>query len=190
MRHRVKGRRLGRATPHRKAMLANLATSLIEHGGINTTDAKAKELRPFAEKLVTLAKRGDLAARRRAMQLIRDKRAVKRLFDEWGPRFQTRVIDGTEQEWNGGYIRILKLGRRKGDAAEISMIEFVSGEATSSGKSKRKRVQTVEAKPTPAPKPVAEADESAAPVAEVEEAEEAEVEVEAESSEETNEDGE
>ncbi|HDS74523.1 MAG TPA: 50S ribosomal protein L17 [Firmicutes bacterium] len=146
MRHRVKGRRLGRTTSHRKAMLANLATSLIEHGGINTTDAKAKELRPFAEKLVTLGKRGDLTARRRAMQLIRDKRAVKRLFDDWAPRFQTRTVDGAEQEWNGGYVRILKLGRRKGDAAEISMIEFVTGDAVAP--EKECPAPAIEAKPS------------------------------------------
>jgi len=127
-------------------MLANLATSLIEHGGINTTDAKAKELRPFAEKLVTLAKRGDLTARRRAIQLIRDKRAVKRLFDDWAPRFQTRTVDGAEHEWNGGYVRILKLGRRKGDAAEISMIEFVTGDAVAS--EKQSPAPAVEEKPS------------------------------------------
>jgi large subunit ribosomal protein L17 len=128
MRHRLKGRRLSRSTPHRKALLANLATSLIEHGGINTTDAKAKELRPYIEKLVTLAKKGDLNSRRRAIQIIHNKDAVKRLFDDWAPQFQTRTDEnGGEKDWNGGYTRILKLGRRKGDAAEISMIEFVAG---------------------------------------------------------------
>lgn len=135
MRHRVKGRRLGRSTPHRKAMLANLATSLIEHGGINTTEAKAKELRPYVEKLVTLAKKGDLNSRRRAIQIIHNTGAVKKLFDDWAPQFRTLPGDGGERDWNGGYTRILKLGRRKGDAAEISMIEFVTGQAAAAATS-------------------------------------------------------
>ena len=134
MRHRVKGRRLGRSTPHRKAMLANLACSLIEHGGINTTDAKAKELRPYIERLVTLAKRGDLHARRRALQILHNRDAVKRLFDDWAPVLRTRTVEGGgEAEWNGGYVRILKLGRRKGDSADISMIEFVTGASAVAG---------------------------------------------------------
>ena len=129
MRHRHKGRGLGISTPHRRSMLANLASSLIEHGGINTTEARAKELRRFVEPLVTLAKRGDLHARRRAFSYLRDWSAVKRLFDEWGPRFEMLpAADGGERPWNGGYVRVLKLGRRKGDAAAISMVEFVTPE--------------------------------------------------------------
>jgi large subunit ribosomal protein L17 len=127
MRHRQKGRRLGVSTPHRRSMLANLASSLIEHGGINTTEARAKELARFVQPLVTLAKRGDLHARRRAYTYLRNWDAVKKLFDEWAPNFETLVdAEGVERPWNGGYTRVLKLGRRKGDSAAISMIEFVT----------------------------------------------------------------
>jgi len=128
MRHRYKGRKLGVSAPHRRAMLANLASSLIEHGGINTTDARAKELRPYIEKLITLARRGDLHARRTVLSQIRNKTAVKKLFDEWAPQFATLPTADGEREWTGGYVRILKLGRRKGDSAPISMIEFVTPE--------------------------------------------------------------
>ena len=120
MRHRKKGRRLGVNAAHRRAMMANLASSLIEHGAINTTEARAKELRSFVEKLITLAKRGDLHARRRALAYLRNYPAVKRLFDELAPQFTT----------SGGYTRILKLGRRKGDSAPISMIQFAFPEGS------------------------------------------------------------
>ena len=119
MRHRKNGRRLGVNSAHRRSMMANLASSLIEHGAINTTEARAKELRSFVERLVTLAKRGDLHARRRALAYLRDYPAVKRLFDELAPQFTT----------DGGYTRILKLGRRKGDSAPISMIQFAIPES-------------------------------------------------------------
>ena len=119
MRHRKNGRRLGVNAAHRRSMMANLASSLIEHGAINTTEARAKELRSFIERLVTLAKRGDLHARRRALSYLRDYPAVKRLFDELAPQFTT----------DGGYTRILKLGRRKGDSAPISMIQFAIPES-------------------------------------------------------------
>jgi large subunit ribosomal protein L17 len=116
MRHLKKGRKLGRTASHKKALLCNLATSLIFHERIQTTTAKAKELRPFFEPLVTLAKRGDLHARRQAAGLIRDKEALAKLFTELGPRFAARP---------GGYTRILHLGARQGDNAELSLIELV-----------------------------------------------------------------
>ena len=116
MRHRKKGRKLNRTASHRRATLRNLATSLFQHGRIRTTTAKAKELRPYAERLITLAKRGDLHARRLAATKIQDRAVLGSLFDDIGPRFAERP---------GGYTRILKLGNRKGDAAEMSLIELV-----------------------------------------------------------------
>ena len=116
MRHLKKGHKLGRTASHRKAMLANMAASLIKYERIQTTDAKAKALRPFVEKLVTFGKRGDLHARRIVISRLRDKEAAKKLFDDIAPRFEER---------SGGYTRILKVGRREGDAAPISLIEFV-----------------------------------------------------------------
>jgi large subunit ribosomal protein L17 len=116
MRHLKKGRKLGRTASHKKALLCNLATSLIFHERIQTTTAKAKELRPFFEPLITLAKRGDLHARRQAAGLIRDKEALAKLFTELAPRFADRP---------GGYTRILHLGARQGDNAELSLIELV-----------------------------------------------------------------
>src|SRR3954449_13118983 len=112
----TKGPRLGGSPSHEKLMLANLATSLFEHGRITTTEAKAKRLRPLAEKLVTFAKRGDLHARRQVMTLIRDKDVVHHLFAEIGPRFESRP---------GGYTRITKVGSRKGDNAPMAVIELV-----------------------------------------------------------------
>lgn len=116
MRHRKKGRKLSRTASHRKATLRNMAASLFLHERIETTTAKAKELRPFAERLITLGKRGDLHARRLAAAKIGDRDIVGKLFDELGPRFAERP---------GGYTRILKLGNRKGDAADMSLIELV-----------------------------------------------------------------
>ncbi|WP_457044471.1 50S ribosomal protein L17 [Geodermatophilus sp. SYSU D01180] len=112
----TKGPRLGGSASHERLMLANLATSLFEHGRITTTEAKAKRLRPFAEKLVTFAKRGDLHARRQVMTVIRDKDVVHHLFAEIGPRFENRP---------GGYTRITKVGPRKGDNAPMAVIELV-----------------------------------------------------------------
>ena len=121
MRHNNKGRALGRTDSHKEALLRNMATSLFRHGRIETTTAKAKELRPFAEKLITLAKQGDLHARRLAARRIQDREILSTLFDSIGPRFATRA---------GGYTRILKTGFRKGDGAETSLIELVDrGEA-------------------------------------------------------------
>jgi len=116
VRHRKKGRKLSRTASHRKATLRNMATSLFRHERIETTTAKAKELRPYAERLITLARRGDLHARRLAATKIQDRQVLGKLFDDIAPRYQERP---------GGYTRILKLGSRKGDAAEMSLIELV-----------------------------------------------------------------
>jgi len=116
MRHRKRGRKLSRTASHRRATLRNMATSLFRHGRVKTTTAKAKELRPYAERLITLAKRGDLHARRLAARKIQDRDVLGALFDDIGPRFSERP---------GGYTRVLKLGNRKGDAAEMSLIELV-----------------------------------------------------------------
>jgi large subunit ribosomal protein L17 len=117
----TKGPRLGGSPAHQKAILANLATSLFEHGAITTTQAKARRLRPFAERLITKAKRGDLHNRRQVMSIIRDKTVVHVLFTEIGPRFAQRP---------GGYTRITKLGPRKGDGAPLAVIELVEEEFT------------------------------------------------------------
>ena len=112
----TKGPRLGGSPSHERLMLANLATSLFEHGRITTTETKAKRLRPLAEKLVTFAKRGDLHARRQVMTTIRDKNVVHHLFAEIGPRYENRP---------GGFTRITKVGNRKGDNAPMAVIELV-----------------------------------------------------------------
>ncbi len=116
MRHRHKGRTLSRTASHKKATMRNMATALFRHERIETTTAKAKEVRPFAERLITLGKRGDLHARRLAGRLIADRKVLGKLFDDIGPRFTERP---------GGYTRILKLGNRRGDAAEMALIELV-----------------------------------------------------------------
>lgn len=116
MRHRKKGRNLSRSPSHRKAVLRNMAASLFRHERITTTTARAKELRPYAERLVTLARRGDLHARRRAARHIHEREVLAKLFDEIGPRYAERP---------GGYTRVLKLGPRQGDAAEMALIELV-----------------------------------------------------------------
>lgn len=112
----TKGHRLGGSPAHQRLILANLATSLFEHGRITTTEAKAKRLRPYAERLITKAKKGDLAARRQVMKVISDGTVVHELFTEIGPRYANR---------NGGYTRIVKLGPRKGDNAPMAVIELV-----------------------------------------------------------------
>ncbi len=116
MRHSKSGRRLGRTTSHRIAMFRNMVTSFLTHEKIVTTDAKAKELRPLAEKMITLGKRGDLHAVRQAASYIRDKQTVTKLFSVIAPRFKERP---------GGYTRIVKLGTRAGDTAQMSLIELV-----------------------------------------------------------------
>lgn len=116
MRHRQKGRQLGRTVAHKRAMLRNMATSLFKNERVVTTNAKAKELRPFAERLITLARRGDLHARRQVERHIRDRDVQGRLFREIGPRFAARP---------GGYTRILRIGHRPGDGAELARIELL-----------------------------------------------------------------
>jgi large subunit ribosomal protein L17 len=116
MRHLKQGRKLGRTTAHRKALLRNLATALLEHERIITTEPKAKELRRVADKLVTLGKRGNLHARRQALQVVQNNAVVQKLFNEIAPRFSGR---------QGGYTRILRLGYRPGDAAAMAVIELV-----------------------------------------------------------------
>ncbi len=116
MRHQKAGRKLGRTSSHRRAMLRNMVTSLFEHGRIETTLAKAKELRPIAEKMITKGKRGDLHARRQALQVVRRKEVVKSLFEVISPVYQNR---------SGGYTRILQLERRQGDGAPMCIIELV-----------------------------------------------------------------
>jgi large subunit ribosomal protein L17 len=148
MRHRQSGKRLGRNTSHRKAMLRNMVTSLLEHEKITTTDARAKELRPVAEKLITLAKRGDLHARRLVTEVVRDRKAVAKLFERIAPRYADRP---------GGYTRIIKLGHRLGDNAALSMITLIEEECTPKPKKKApKPLPAAKAAPAPAAPPVAE----------------------------------
>jgi large subunit ribosomal protein L17 len=137
MRHRVAHRKLGRTTPHRIALLRNLATALFDKERIRTTLPKAKELRPFAERLITLARRADdrLHARRLAARHIQEPSVVKKLFDTIGTRFATRP---------GGYTRILRLGPRKGDGAEMAYVELVGYEykpPTKEGKAPAKKAE-------------------------------------------------
>ena len=121
MRHNVGYRKLGRTSSHRRALLRNLATDLFRHERLKTTMPKARELRPFAEKLITLARRDDLHARRQVLRQISDKTVVKKLFDTLGPRFAARP---------GGYTRALKLGPRPGDGADMAIVELVGSEPT------------------------------------------------------------
>ncbi|WP_292054581.1 MULTISPECIES: 50S ribosomal protein L17 [unclassified Brevundimonas] len=125
MRHGAAYRKLGRTVSHRQAMFANMAASLIKHEQITTTLPKAKELRPFVEKLVTLAKRGDLHARRQAISAVRDVPQVGKLFDTLAARYADR---------QGGYIRIMKAGFRHGDNAPMAVIEFVDRDVSAKGK--------------------------------------------------------
>ncbi len=130
MRHRIAHRKLNRTASHRKAMFANMASSLVEHEQIVTTLPKAKELRPFVEKLVTLAKKGDLNSRRIAIARMRNKEQAKKLFDVIGPRYAER---------SGGYIRVMKAGFRHGDNAPMAVIEFVDRDESAKGKVDRER---------------------------------------------------
>jgi len=117
MRHRVRARKLGRSPTHRVAMYRNLVTSLLEHGRVRTTDAKAKGVRRLAERMITLGKRGDLHARRRALRVIRSREVAARVFDDLAERYRDRP---------GGYTRVMKLGNRRGDAAALSIVELVA----------------------------------------------------------------
>ncbi len=132
MRHGLGRRKLNRTWQHRKAMLANMAASLVQHEQITTTLPKAKELRPFVERLVTLAKKGDLASRRLAISRMRDKDMVAKLFNDLGPRYRERA---------GGYVRILKAGFRYGDSAPMAVIEFVDRDEEAKGRVDRDRLE-------------------------------------------------
>jgi large subunit ribosomal protein L17 len=132
MRHLNQGRKLNRTSAHRKALFRNLVLALVKHERIKTTDAKAKELRRYADRMVTLGKRGDLAARRLAFAFMQSRDAVKRLFDEIAPRFKER---------NGGYTRVVKFGFRRGDAAPLSIVEFSDHSEEAARKAPKKRAR-------------------------------------------------
>lgn len=164
MRHQKSGYKLNRTTSHRKALLRNLATSLFEHERVTTTEAKAKALRPVADKMITLAKRGDLHARRQALAFLTKKSVVHKLFAEIGGRFM---------EVGGGYVSLVKAGVRKGDAAPLTIIQLVKpGEAIKQKKKIRKKAapekkqaapqatapETAAPKPAPEPAPPAALD--------------------------------
>ena len=133
MRHRIAHRKLNRTASHRKAMFANMSASLIEHEQIVTTLPKAKELKPIMDKLITLAKKGDLGSRRLAIARTRDKDMVKKLFDVLGPRYKDR---------NGGYTRVLKAGFRYGDNAPMAVIELVDRDESAKGAKDHARAAT------------------------------------------------
>ncbi|MEO1038349.1 MAG: 50S ribosomal protein L17 [Pseudomonadota bacterium] len=135
MRHGVAHRKLNRTSSHRTAMMANMAASLIEHEQIVTTLPKAKELKPFMDKLITLAKRGDLHARRQAISKVRDTDQVSKLFETLGPRYAERP---------GGYTRVLKAGFRYGDSAPMAVIELVDRDPEAKGKADRERAEAGE----------------------------------------------
>jgi large subunit ribosomal protein L17 len=130
MRHKIAHRKLNRTASHRKAMFANMAASLITHEQIVTTVPKAKEMKPIMDKLITLAKKGDLHARRQAISKVRDKDAVRKLFEVMGERYKDR---------NGGYTRVLKAGYRHGDNAPIAVIELVDRDETAKGAADKAR---------------------------------------------------
>ncbi len=153
----TKGHRLGGSPAHERHILANLATALFQHGRITTTEAKAKRLRPVAERLITFAKRGDLHARRHVLTVVTDKGVVHQLFTEIAPEFSER---------DGGYTRITKIGPRKGDNAAMAVIELVRGEPVAA--KPRRRVRRPEPKAAEAPATVtAVADADEAPAASV-----------------------
>ena len=169
----TKGARMGGSPAHQKHMLANLAASLFEHGKITTTEARARRLRPYAEKLITFAKRGDMHARRQVLTVVTDKGIVHNLFTEIGPAMADRP---------GGYTRITKIGHRKGDAAPMAVIELVRDEVGASRPRRRTRrpaAAPAAAAAAAAPAEVEETTDSAAEVEETEapEVEDAEVEV-------------
>lgn len=140
MKHRKAGLKLGRTTSHRTALFRNMVTSLLKYERIQTTSTKAKELRRWADNIITLAKRGDLHARRQALSIVREKDVVNKLFAEAAERFGSRA---------GGYTRIVKLGRRPGDAAPVSMIELIAEDKT---KTKDKKPKKKKGAKAPKPK--------------------------------------
>jgi large subunit ribosomal protein L17 len=165
MRHGKSGRKLGRTSSHRLAMFRNMVTSLLEHERIYTTEAKAKELRRWADWMITLGKRGDLHARRQALQVIREKSVVHKLFTDLAQRYQAR---------SGGYTRTVKVGFRVGDGAPLSLIELITGETekkkkkkTKAPKTRKKKAPTVEAAPEAEAEVAAEAEAEAATEEEV-----------------------
>lgn len=162
MRHNKAGRRLGRTTSHRIAMFRNMVTSLFAHERITTTDAKAKELRSIAEKMITLGKRGDLHAVRQAASYIRDKKVVTKLFSTIAPRYKER---------DGGYTRIIKLGIRPGDCAPLSVIELVEEQFEKKVKKSKPAApaQAVAAKPAVEEKREAAVDQPQEPEVEISE---------------------
>ena len=153
MRHRKTGLKLNRTPSHRNAMFRNMVTSLLKHERIRTTGAKAKELRRWADHVITLAKRGDLHARRQALAIVREKEVVHKLFEQAAERFGAI---------SGGYTRVVKLGRRPGDAAAVSLVELVYSQDTKKKKAKKKKTKAdgEQKKAATAKKPVA--DEKAA----------------------------
>jgi large subunit ribosomal protein L17 len=130
MRHLKSGKKLGRTSSHRKAMLSNIAVALLTHKSIVTTTPKAKEARGVVERLITYAKRGDLAARRQVLRVVRDKKLVKELFEEIAPKYEKR---------NGGYTRVIKLGQRRGDNAALAIFEMVGYEGVQAAKIEKER---------------------------------------------------
>lgn len=165
MRHGKSGRKLGRTSSHRLAMFRNMVTSLLEHERIYTTEAKAKELRRWADWMITLGKRGDLNARRQALQVIRDKSVVHKLFTDLAQRYQAR---------SGGYTRTVKVGFRVGDGAPLSLIELMTGE-TEKKKKKKTKAPKARKKKAPAVEAAPETEAEVAPEADAEEAVEEEV---------------
>ena len=137
MRHRARSRKLGRTSAHRLAMYRNMVTSLLEHGRIETTDAKAKEVRRIADRMITLGKRGSLHARRRALRVIRRREVAARVFDELAERYKNRP---------GGYTRVLKLGNRVGDAAPMSIVELVEADPVAKPEGRKKAAKKKAAK--------------------------------------------
>jgi large subunit ribosomal protein L17 len=132
MRHQKSGRKLNRTSSHRWALIRNLITALLRNEKIKTTDAKAKELRRWADRVITLGKQGSLHARRQVLGIVQDKAVVRKLFDTIAPRFKDRP---------GGYTRITKIGMRRGDAAPVSIIELVVGEVSPSEQKPRRRAR-------------------------------------------------
>ena len=148
----TKGARMGGSAAHQRHLLSNLATALFEHGKITTTEARARRLRPYAERLITFAKRGDLSARRQVLTVVTDKSVVHTLFTEIGPQFATR---------EGGYTRITKIGPRKGDNAPLAVIELVQEEAEAKPRRRRARRSQPATRPA-APAAAAETTEAPA----------------------------
>jgi large subunit ribosomal protein L17 len=146
LRHHKSGRKLGRDAAHRKALYANLTSALIEHGRIKTTIAKAKEVRPVAEQMITLGRRGGVHARRQALKFLRSQDVVHKLFSDVGPRFADR---------DGGYCRIVRIGPRLGDAAEMAYLELVDFTPEAPAPRRRREPEEAEQEPEPVEEPAA-----------------------------------